>query len=326
MGDRLSRGPPLLVRGRPSTLTPRGPRRAFLACGSSARHGPPGRPLGRGGTEGPGRPGSPPGDGAQVPLPRNPSGSLVEEIRRLSSEQKSLYDRRQAPQQEVERIYDDHGSLGKKLMELRTAREKARRHLDAAVVALRELRLTIPTERVRPDQLKREIADLEHKQQTSALPLEEENALVDRIRERTRELKTAESRTAVVAKHEAERKEAETRIPACPGRGRPPRGRVRPGEGRPRRDDGLDPDQARIGGQLGRRDAGEGQGAGGADGEGRRVEPGDGHPRPGGPRSTARAGRAARKPNERCEPTRARAVGRTTRSCPTWPTPNCRNC
>jgi chromosome segregation ATPase len=39
--------------------------------------------------------------------------------------------------------------------------------------------------------------------------------LIDRIRERTRELKTAESRTAVVAEHEAQRKEAEARIRAC---------------------------------------------------------------------------------------------------------------
>ncbi len=143
-------------------------------------------------------------------------GTLIEEMRRLSSEQKSLYDRRQAPQQEVERIYDEHGALGKKLMELRTAREKARRHLEAAVVAVRELRLALPsTERVRPEQLKREIADLEHKQQTSAIPLEEENALVDRIRERTRELKTAETRAATVAEHEKQRKEADGRVRAC---------------------------------------------------------------------------------------------------------------
>ncbi|MCI4372122.1 MAG: hypothetical protein L3K02_00535 [Thermoplasmata archaeon] len=143
-------------------------------------------------------------------------GTLIEEMHRLSSEQKSLYDRRQAPQQEVERIYDDHGALGKKLMELRSAREKARRHMEAAVVAVRELRLTFPaTERVRPEQLKREIADLEHKQQTSALPLEEENALVDRIRERTRELKSAETRAATVAEHEKQRKEADARVRAC---------------------------------------------------------------------------------------------------------------
>jgi uncharacterized coiled-coil DUF342 family protein len=143
-------------------------------------------------------------------------GTLIEEMRRLSSEQKALYDRRQAPQQEVERIYDEHGALGKRLMELRSAREKARRHLEAAIVAVRELRLTFPaTERVRPDQLKREIADLELKQQTSALPIDEENALIGRIRERTRELKTAESRAATVLEHEKQRKEADTRVRAC---------------------------------------------------------------------------------------------------------------
>jgi uncharacterized coiled-coil DUF342 family protein len=143
-------------------------------------------------------------------------GTLIEEMRRLSSEQKALYDRRQAPQQEVERIYDEHGALGKRLMELRSAREKARRHLEAAIVAVRELRLTFPaTERVRPDQLKREIADLELKQQTSALPIDEENALIGRIRERTRELKTAESRAATVLEHEKQRKEADARVRAC---------------------------------------------------------------------------------------------------------------
>jgi uncharacterized coiled-coil DUF342 family protein len=143
-------------------------------------------------------------------------GTLIEEMRRLSSEQKALYDRRQAPQQEVERIYDEHGALGKRLMELRSAREKARRHLEAAIVAVRELRLTFPaTERVRPDQLKREIADLELKQQTSALPIDEENALIGRIRERSRELKTAESRAATVLEHEKQRKEADARVRAC---------------------------------------------------------------------------------------------------------------
>jgi uncharacterized coiled-coil DUF342 family protein len=143
-------------------------------------------------------------------------GTLIEEMRRLSSEQKALYDRRQAPQQEVERIYDEHGALGKRLMELRSAREKARRHLEAAVVAVRELRLSFPsTERIRPEQLKREIADLELKQQTSAVPIEEENALIARIRERTRELKTAETHAATIAEHEKQRKEADARVRAC---------------------------------------------------------------------------------------------------------------
>ncbi|MCI4364914.1 MAG: hypothetical protein L3K10_02475 [Thermoplasmata archaeon] len=145
-------------------------------------------------------------------------GALIDEMHRLSSEQKALYDRRQAPQQEVERIYDEHGALGKKLNDLRTAREKARRHLDAAMIALRELRLSFPaSERVRPEQLRKEIAELEHKQQTSAIPIDEENALVERIRERTRELKGAESRAAAIAEHEKQHKEAEARVRACRG-------------------------------------------------------------------------------------------------------------
>ncbi|MGA8276559.1 MAG: hypothetical protein WB852_09770 [Thermoplasmata archaeon] len=143
-------------------------------------------------------------------------GTLIDEMRRLSSEQKALYDRRQAPQQEVERIYDQHGALGKRLMELRSAREKARRHLEAAIVAVRELRLAFPsTERVRPEQLKREIAELELKQQTSAVPIDEENALIARIRERTKELKSAETRAAAIAEHEKQRKEADARVRAC---------------------------------------------------------------------------------------------------------------
>jgi uncharacterized coiled-coil DUF342 family protein len=143
-------------------------------------------------------------------------GALIEEMRRLGAEQKQLYDRRQAPQEEVERIYQDHGNLGKRLMDLRSQREKARRHLDAAVVALRELRLAHPAaERVRPEAIRREISELELKQQTSALPIDQENALIDRIRERSRELKAAEGRAATVAEHEKTRKEAEARVRAC---------------------------------------------------------------------------------------------------------------
>jgi uncharacterized coiled-coil DUF342 family protein len=143
-------------------------------------------------------------------------GTLIDEMRRLSSEQKALYDRRQAPQEEVERIYEAHGALGKKLAELRTTREKARRHLEAAVVAVREMRTSFPAgDRIRPDQMRREIADLEHRQQTTTLSLEDENALIDRLRERTRELKAAEARIALVAQHEKEHKEAEGRVRAC---------------------------------------------------------------------------------------------------------------
>jgi chromosome segregation ATPase len=138
---------------------------------------------------------------------------LILEMRRLSAEQKELYERRQAPAAEVERLYREHGELSKRVAELRAAREPARRAVEEAIVALRELRLTFPPgERERPDQIRREIAHLELRQQTHALPIDEENALIAQLRQRHKDLKAAEARTAVVAEHERLRKEAETRI------------------------------------------------------------------------------------------------------------------
>jgi uncharacterized coiled-coil DUF342 family protein len=142
--------------------------------------------------------------------------SLIAEMRKLSAEQKALYDRRQTPQIEVERLYDEHGALGKRLADLRAAREAARRSFEAAVVALRELRLTFaPGERVRPEQLKREIAALEHRQQTQSLSLDDENALIAQLRLKTKELKEAEARVQVVAAHEKTRLEAEAKVAAA---------------------------------------------------------------------------------------------------------------
>jgi chromosome segregation ATPase len=141
---------------------------------------------------------------------------LIVQMRRLSAEQKALYDRRQAPQEEVQRLYDEHGELGQRIAALRSQRDAARRELEASVVALRELKLTFaPGERLRPDQIRREIAELEHRQQTRALPLDEENALIAHLRQRYRDLKTAEAQSAVVASHEEQRKAAEARIAAA---------------------------------------------------------------------------------------------------------------
>ena len=141
---------------------------------------------------------------------------LIGEMRRLSAEQKALYDRRREPQEEVERLYDEHGELGKKIASLREQREAARRKVEEAVIHLRELKLTFaPGERVRPDQLRREIAQLELRQQTRALPLDEENALIALLRQRTKELREAEARATVVAEHERQRKEAEGNVLAA---------------------------------------------------------------------------------------------------------------
>lgn len=141
---------------------------------------------------------------------------LIEQVRKVSSEQKSIYDRRQAPQEEVERLYEEHNALGKRISELRNGREAARKKVEDAIVHLREVRLTIaPGERVRPEQIRKEIAELELRQQTRALPLDEENKLIALLRQRAQDLKQAEARTATVAAHQQKLKEAEAGLTAA---------------------------------------------------------------------------------------------------------------
>jgi chromosome segregation ATPase len=141
---------------------------------------------------------------------------LIAEVRRISSEQKAIYDRRLAPQVEVERLYEEHNALGKRIAEHRHAREAARKKVEEAIVRVREVRLTFaPGERVRPDQIRKEIAQLELRQQTRALPLDEENALIALLRQRAQDLKQAEARTATVAAHQSKLKEAEAALTAA---------------------------------------------------------------------------------------------------------------
>jgi len=138
---------------------------------------------------------------------------LIGEVRRLSSEQKSLYDRRQAPQAEVERLYDEHAKLGKRLAELRTLREKARHQVETKVIERRELLLKVgAADPPSPEQIRKEIAELELRHQTNAVPAEEEKALVERLRERTKALADAEAHAARTAAHAEARKAAETAI------------------------------------------------------------------------------------------------------------------
>ena len=139
--------------------------------------------------------------------------TLLVELRKLSSEQRSLVEQRQGPQTEVEKLYDAHGQLGRTLSELRGARDTARRRVDEAIVRKRELLLTFDRgERERPEQIRREIAELELRQQTHALAIDDENALIARLRRRAADLKEAEARVQVVAAHESLRKEADLAI------------------------------------------------------------------------------------------------------------------
>jgi uncharacterized coiled-coil DUF342 family protein len=142
--------------------------------------------------------------------------TLIAEVRKISSEQRAIYDQRQTPQAEVEKLYEEHHDLGRKIAELRNSREAARAKVEQAIVKVREVRLTIaPGERVRPEQIRKEIAQLELRQQTRALPLDEENQLIALLRQRTRDLKQAEARTAVAAAHLQKLKEAEAALAAA---------------------------------------------------------------------------------------------------------------
>ncbi|MDE1819881.1 MAG: hypothetical protein KGJ23_04645 [Euryarchaeota archaeon] len=118
--------------------------------------------------------------------------------RRLAEEAFDLQNRRGPIYQDVEKLHQEFRELGKKAQELRTEREKLRARIDALRIELREEgeghdRRSRP----RPERLIQEIAALEKKQQTTAMPLKEENALIDRMRELRSQLGEAEKNQSV---------------------------------------------------------------------------------------------------------------------------------
>jgi len=141
---------------------------------------------------------------------------LLGQVRSLSSKQHELYNRGRAPQTEAERMYHEFGELGRHLAELRRGVQKAREDFENAVIRRRELVLTFDRgERLNPEQVRREIAELELRQQTRALPLEEENALIAELRRKVQALKEFETRKELVEKHEVQRREADATIVAA---------------------------------------------------------------------------------------------------------------
>ncbi len=123
--------------------------------------------------------------------------ALLMEVRQLSSEQKALYDQRQPRQEALEGLNREHQELGRALGEIRRAREAARRQMDESLQRLREFRALTPRiERARPEQIQREIAQLEMRQQTTAVPIAEENQMILRLRELTRALEEARKHSA----------------------------------------------------------------------------------------------------------------------------------
>ena len=141
---------------------------------------------------------------------------LLGQVRALTSKQHELYYGQHGPQAEAERLHHETGQLGRRLGELRSARDKARQALEDAVIRRRELLLTFDRgDRLNPEQLRREIAELELRQQTRALPIEEENALIAELRQKAKDLQQYEARKEVAVEHERQRKEADAAILAA---------------------------------------------------------------------------------------------------------------
>jgi uncharacterized coiled-coil DUF342 family protein len=142
--------------------------------------------------------------------------SLVDEVRDLSSRQKEIYDARQPRQQALEATHAQHQELGHVLNDLRRRRDSSRGELDRALIALREYRAGLPKggDLPHPEQIRREITDLEMRQQTHAVPLTEENQMIDRLRLLSRQLKEAEKNRAEVDERQRRLKELEANLAA----------------------------------------------------------------------------------------------------------------
>ncbi|MCI4347936.1 MAG: hypothetical protein L3J97_04880 [Thermoplasmata archaeon] len=127
--------------------------------------------------------------------------TLIDQFLRLSDEQRDLFNQRTPQQGRLEALNEKHRLIGRDLARLRGQLDAARRLRDERLVAVRDLRTAMPkSARSRVDLLRKEVEKLELEQQTRAVPLEEENALIGRMRLLRKEVSLAEAEGAVVAK------------------------------------------------------------------------------------------------------------------------------
>ncbi|HKS59692.1 MAG TPA: hypothetical protein VJS68_02815 [Thermoplasmata archaeon] len=109
--------------------------------------------------------------------------ALLVQVRTLADDQRRLFEERQPGREALQAALGEHRSLGKELARLRAERDALRDRISATRGAMVARRPTRGRETgTSPAQVRREIAELELRQQTHALPLEEENALIERIR------------------------------------------------------------------------------------------------------------------------------------------------
>ncbi|MCI4318679.1 MAG: hypothetical protein L3J87_02505 [Thermoplasmata archaeon] len=138
---------------------------------------------------------------------------LLAQVHQLVDDQKLLFDRQAPKQQTLEELHEDYRAIGHDLADLRHQRDKVRNELEGTLQELRYARSELPRgDRPRPDQLEREVRQLELKQQTTALPLTEENALIDRMRALRRQLDGVQKEASVVDAHESRVKTLEKSV------------------------------------------------------------------------------------------------------------------
>jgi uncharacterized coiled-coil DUF342 family protein len=138
---------------------------------------------------------------------------LLAQVHQLVDDQNDLFARQAPKQQTLEQLHEEYRAIGHDLADLRRERDTVRNGLEGTLQELRYARSELPRgDRPRPDQLEREVRQLELKQQTTALPLAEENALIDRMRALRRQLDGVQKEASVVNAHEGRVKELEKAI------------------------------------------------------------------------------------------------------------------
>jgi uncharacterized coiled-coil DUF342 family protein len=142
---------------------------------------------------------------------RSKRQAMIQDFLRLSDEARAMMDLQVPQQAKLEELNDAHRQLGKELNRCRSQLDAARRLRDERLGVVRELRATMPkSARSQTELLRKEMAKLELEQQTRAVPLEEENALIGRMRQLRKEIALAESEAAEVAKRSETLRSAET--------------------------------------------------------------------------------------------------------------------
>lgn len=135
----------------------------------------------------------------KIRLLRPKRQSLIQELLRLSEEQRELFGDRAPQQARLEELHETHRQHGREVARMRSELDGARRLRDERLAVVRELRAALPASaRSSVDQLRREMGQLELQQQTRAVSLEEENALIQQIRGLRKEVARAEAEAAEV--------------------------------------------------------------------------------------------------------------------------------